>query len=45
MVWQLEYSPSTPEVTDSNFGPDTSCWKVGSYLQMLGGLQCKILTN
>ena len=28
-----------------NFGPDTSCWKVGSYLLMPGDLQCRILTN
>ena len=26
----------------SNLGPGTSCWKVGSYLPMPGGLQCSM---
>ena len=28
-----------------NLGAGTSCWKIGSYLPMPGGLQCRILTN
>ena len=40
----LEYLPSTSEIASWNLGPGTSCWKVGSYLQMPGGLQCRILT-
>ena len=30
MVKSLECSPSTSEVTGSNLGLGTSCWKVGS---------------
>ena len=41
----LECLPSTSEVAGSNLSPGTSCWKVGSYLLMPGGLQCIILTN
>ena len=26
----------------SNLGPGASCWKVGSYLPMPGGLQCSM---
>ena len=26
----------------SNLGPGASCWKVGSYLPMPGGLQCSV---
>ena len=33
------------EVAGSNLGPGASCRKVGSYLPMPGGLQCRILTN
>ena len=39
VVWQLEFSPPTSEAAGSNIGPCTSCWKVGSYLPMPGGLQ------
>ena len=35
----------TSEAAGSNLGPGASCWKVGSYLPMPGGLQCRILTN
>ena len=28
------------ESAGSNLGPGASCWKVGSYLPMPGGLQC-----
>ena len=33
------------EVVGSNLSPGTSCWKVGSYLPIPGGLQRRILTN
>ena len=41
----LECLHSTSEVTGSNLGLGASCWKVGSYLPMPGGLQYSILTN
>ena len=41
----IECSPPTSEAVGSNLGPGASCWKVGSYLPMPGGLQCRILTN
>ena len=45
VVYGLDCSPSTSEVTGSKLGPGTSCWKVVSYLPMPSGLQCRILTN
>ena len=36
---------SNLEAAGLNLGPGTLCWKVGSYLLMRGGLQCRILTN
>ena len=30
------------EATGSNLGRGASCWKVGSYLPMPGGLQCNM---
>ena len=45
MEYGLESSPSTSEVAGSNLGPGDSCCKVGSYLPMPNGLQCRILTN
>ena len=36
---------STSEVTTLDLGPGASCWKVGSYLLIASGLQCRILTN
>ena len=45
MEYGLECSPSTSEVAGSNLGLGPSCWKVGSYLPMSNGLQCRILTN
>ena len=41
----LECSPSTSVVPHWNLSPGTACWKVGSYMPMPSGLQCKILTN
>ena len=38
----VEYTPPTSEVAGSNLGPGASCWKVGSYLPMPGGLQCSM---
>ena len=32
----------TSEAAGSNLGPGASCWKVGSYLPMPGGLQCSM---
>ena len=40
---ELECSPSNSEVAGSNLNPGTSCWKVGGYLPMPGGLQCRNL--
>ena len=45
MVYRLECSPSTSEVAGSNLDTGGSCWKVGSYLLVNIGLQCRILTN
>ena len=45
MELPLESLPLTSEVAGSNFGPGASCWKVGSYLPMPSGLQCRILAN
>ena len=42
VVYWLEFSPTTSEAAGSNLGPGTSCWKVGSYLSMPGGLQCSM---
>ena len=42
MVQRLEFSPPTSEAAGSNLGPGPSCWKVGSYLLMPGGLQCRM---
>ena len=44
-IWGLgsvvvECSPPTSEISGSNLGPGASCWKLGSYLPMPGGLQC-----
>ena len=36
----VELLPPTP--AGSNLGPGASCWKVGGYLPMPGGLQCSI---
>ena len=33
---------SVSEAAGSNLGPGASCWKVGSYLPMPGGLQCSM---
>ena len=33
------------EAAGSKLGPGASCWKIGSYSPMPGGLQCRILTN
>ena len=32
----------TSNLCGSNLGPGPSCWKVGSYLPMPGGLQCSM---
>ena len=42
VVQGLEFSPPTSVAAGSNLRPGTSCWKVGSYLLMPGGLQCHI---
>ena len=42
VVYRLEFLPTTSEAAGSNLRPGTSCWKVGSYLPMLGGLQCSM---
>ena len=42
VVWRVEFSRPTSEATGLNLGPGTSCWKVGSYLPMPGGLQCSM---
>ena len=34
------FSPPTAEAAGLNLRPGASCWKVGSYLLMPGGLQC-----
>ena len=36
VVLRLECPPSTFDIASSNLSPDTSCWKVGSYLPMPG---------
>ena len=36
------FSPPTSEAAGSNLGPGASCWKVGSYLPMPGGLRCSM---
>ena len=38
----MEFSPPTSEAAGSNLGPGASCWKVGSYLPMPGGLHCNM---
>ena len=38
----VEVTPPTSEAVGSNLGLGTSCWKVGSYLLMPGGLQCSM---
>ena len=38
----VEFSPQTSKAAGSNLGLGTSCWKVGSYLPMPGGLQCSV---
>ena len=38
----VEFSPPTSEAAGSNLGLGASCWKVGSYLPMPGGLPRKI---
>ena len=41
--WCSSYSSRLqPEAASSNLGPGASCWKVGSYLPMPGGLQCSM---
>ena len=35
----VKFSPPTSEAAGSNLGAGASCWKVGSYLPMPGGLQ------
>ena len=42
VVYWLEFSHPTSEAAGSNLGPGASCWKVGSYLLMPGGLQCSM---
>ena len=42
VVYWLEFSPPTSVAAGSNLGPGASCWKVGSYLLMPGGLQCSV---
>ena len=42
VVCQLELSPPTSEAASSNLGLGVSCWKVGSYLPMPGGLKCSM---
>ena len=42
MVHWLEFLPPTSEAAGLNLGPGASCWKVGSYLLMPGGLQCSM---
>ena len=42
VVKQLEFLPPTSEAAGSNLRPGASCWKVGSYLLMPGGLQCSM---
>ena len=38
----VEFSPPISEGAGLNLRPGTSCWKVGSYLPMAGGLQCNL---
>ena len=38
----VKFLPPTSEAAGSNLRPGTSCWKVGSYLPMPGGLQCSM---
>ena len=38
----VEFLPLTSEASGSNLGLGASCWKVGSYLPMPGGLQCSM---
>ena len=38
----VEFSPPTSEVAGLNLGAGASCWKVGSYFPMPGGLQCSM---
>ena len=42
LICGLEFSPPTSEAAGSNLRPGASCWKVGSYLPMPGGLQCSM---
>ena len=41
-VQALVFSPPTSEAAGLNLGSGASCWKVGSYLPMPGGLQCSM---
>ena len=38
----VEFLPPTSKAAGSNLGPGVSCWKIGSYLPMPGGLQCSM---
>ena len=38
----VEFSTPTSQAAGSNLGSGTSCWKVGTYLSMPGGLQCNM---
>ena len=38
----LQFLLPTSETAGSNLLPVASCWKVGSYLPMSGGLQCSM---
>ena len=38
----VEFLPLNSEAAGSNLGLGASCWKVGSYLPMPGGLECSM---